>query len=361
MTWKTSGDTDPKRVEREAIGIEAHCTVTPGWKSGGKALSSTVMSPESHHPFAPPQPEGCPDAGENPVILVVDDSPFDRQLVGKLLEQLPHLKVVYADSIASGIDAVAREKPTIVLTDLILADGEGLALVKHVREQHPGILLVLMTAYGSEDVAMQALRAGAANYIAKRNIANDLIPTIRQVLEMAVSRRERTRILQSMVRMESVFVLDNDPDLIVAFMTLVREELAGMRFWDETGLVQVSIALQEALVNAVFHGNLEVSSEHRQIDEQVFEQIACERRRLEPYRSRRVRIHVQLDRDAARFSVSDDGPGFDASLLNRPVESEDLSRIGGRGLLLIRTFMDAVSFNSQGNQIVMIKHREGSK
>ena len=219
------------------------------------------------------------------------------------------------------------------------------------------MLVVLVTAYGSEEVAIKALRAGAANYIAKKSIAHDLVPTIRQVLEMAALNRERARILQSMARMESVFVLDNDPDLIVAFMNLVREELAGMRFWDETGLVQVSIALQEAVVNAVFHGNLEVSSEHRQTDERIFDQLVDERRQLEPYRSRRVRIHVQLDRDAARFSVSDDGPGFDAALLDRAVCSEDLSRIGGRGLLLIRTFMDNVTFNSHGNQIIMIKHR----
>ena len=69
----------------------------------------------------------------------------------------------------------------------------------------------------------------------------------------------------------------------------------------------------------MFHGNLEVDSEHRQTDERIFEQLAEERRHLEPYRSRRVRIHVQLDRDVARFSVSDDGPGFDTSLLDRPV------------------------------------------
>ena len=56
--------------------------------------------------------------------------------------------------------------------------------------------------------------------------------------------------------------------------------------------------------------------------------------------------------------MSDDGPGFDTSLLDRPVHSEDLSRIGGRGLLLIRTFMDNVTFNPRGNQIIMIKHRE---
>jgi CheY-like chemotaxis protein/anti-sigma regulatory factor (Ser/Thr protein kinase) len=297
-------------------------------------------------------------AGELTSVLVVDDSPFDRELVGRLLAQLPNLELTFADSIQSGMKAIAETSPSIVITDLILPDGEGLEIVKRVRDQFPATIVVLMTAYGSEDAAMHALRAGAANYIAKRNITRDLVPTLRKVIDAASCRRERALILRCMVRTESVFVLDNDPDLIAAFTKLVQEYLSGIGLWDETGLVQVTIALQEAVINAVYHGNLEVSSEFRQTDEQIFDQLALERRQIEPYRARRVRIHVQLDADAARFSVSDDGPGFDVSILNRPVHAEDLTRIGGRGLLLIRTFMDEVTFNSHGNQIIMIKNRE---
>ena len=76
---------------------------------------------------------------------------------------------------------------------------------------------------------------------------------------------------------------------------------------------------------------------------------------MSPYRSRRIRVHVQLDRNAARFVVSDDGPGFDTLLFDRPVDAEDLSRIGGRGLILIRAFMDEVAFNPSGSQISMLK------
>ncbi len=303
-------------------------------------------------------PASARAADEPTLVLVVDDSPFDRQLIARLLTQVPNLKVIFAESIQTGMQTIAHESPSIVITDLILPDGEGLEIVKRVREQFPGISVILMTAYGSEDVAMQALRAGAANYIAKRNMTHDLVPTLSRVLEAASSSRERARILRCMVRTESVFVLDNDPDLIAGFMKLVQELLSGVGLWDETGLVQVSIALQEAVSNAVFHGNLEVSSTHRQTDDRIFSELALQRRQIEPYRARRVRIHVQLDRDAARFSVSDDGPGFDVSLLHRPVDPEDLNRIGGRGLLLIRTFMDEVTFNSHGNQIIMIKNRE---
>jgi two-component sensor histidine kinase len=176
-------------------------------------------------------------------------------------------------------------------------------------------------------------------------------------LSIAALTRERTRILRCLVRRESAFVLDNDAELIMPLIKLIHEELEGMNLCDSTGQIQVGVALQEAICNALFHGNLDISSDLRQEDESRFDALAEERRRLDPYCSRRIRIQVQLDRDAARFVVSDDGTGYDRALFDEPLKAEDLHRIGGRGLLLIRTFMDQVDLNQDGNQITMIKYR----
>ena len=81
------------------------------------------------------------------------------------------------------------------------------------------------------------------------------------------------------------------------------------------------------------------------------------RRDNEPYCLRRIHVQVQLDREMARFVVADEGPGFDTAIFDRSVQPEDLNKIGGRGLLLIRTFMDQVIFNEVGNQITMVKYR----
>jgi DNA-binding NarL/FixJ family response regulator/anti-sigma regulatory factor (Ser/Thr protein kinase) len=304
-----------------------------------------------------PSPTASATASESTQVLVVDDSAFDRQLIGQLLASIGDVKVIFAADGQEGMAAIARDAPAIVLTDLIMPDMEGLALVQQVRAQYPHISVVLVTAYGSEDVAMCALRAGAANYIPKKMLTRDLVPTIRQVLSLASMTRERRRILRCMVRRESAFVLESDPQLIMPLLKLLHEELEGMGLCDQTGQLQVGVALQEALCNALYHGNLEVSSDLRQEDETLFERVAEERRGLEPYRSRRLRVQVQLDRDAARFVVGDDGPGYDTTIFDRPVEADDLHKIGGRGLLLIRTFMDQVSFNKSGNQVSMIKYR----
>ncbi len=61
-----------------------------------------------------------------------------------------------------------------------------------------------------------------------------------------------------MVRRESVFVLENDPDLIFPLVKLLHQEIEGLHLCDQVRQLQVGVALQEALLNALFHGNLEV-------------------------------------------------------------------------------------------------------
>jgi CheY-like chemotaxis protein/anti-sigma regulatory factor (Ser/Thr protein kinase) len=287
-------------------------------------------------------------------ILVVDDSAFDRELVGRLLGSLAHVNVLFAKNGREALASIEREEPAIVVTDLIMPEMDGLELVHQIRYLHPRVNVILMTAHGSEEVAMQALRAGAANYIPKTNLVRDLAQTVRKVLAIAITRKDRRRVLSCLVRRESAFILPNDAELIIPVVTLLHEELESIGAWDSTALLQVCVALQEALANAIFHGNLEISPELREDDDE-FEAQAEERQNLGPYCSRRVRVHAQVDRDAARFLIADDGAGYDTAILNRPIQADDLHRLSGRGLLLIRTFMDQVSFNKNGNEITMLK------
>ena len=60
----------------------------------------------------------------------------------------------------------------------------------------------------------------------------------------------------------------------------------------------------------------------------------------------------------ATYIVRDEGPGFDPSILPDPTDPENLGKVSGRGLLLIRTFMDEVYHNERGNEIAMIKRHQ---
>jgi CheY-like chemotaxis protein/anti-sigma regulatory factor (Ser/Thr protein kinase) len=291
-------------------------------------------------------------------VLIVDDSPIDRRLAGRMVEKSAGWTVLYASDGREALALLERETPAVILTDLQMPEIDGLELVKEVRGRYPSVPVVLMTAHGSEEIAILALQAGAASYVPKRSLATELVHTLDQVLSLAAADRTRQRLLSSLVRHESFFRLENDPDLIGPLVDRFLHELAGMEIGDATTRLRIGVAVHESLANALYHGNLEVSSDLRQEDERRFYDLAEQRRGLDPYQARRIEVCSILDRSGASFVIRDQGPGFDVAALDRPIDPEDLMRIGGRGLLLIRAFMDEVSHNAQGNEIRLVKRQK---
>ena len=124
---------------------------------------------------------------------------------------------------------------------------------------------------------------------------------------------------------------------------------------DEADRLRVGTALAEALANATDHGNLALDSMLREEDPAAYRRTGDERAAEEPYRRRKVHVRMHITQEEATFIIRDEGAGFDPNDLPDPTSPENLTRASGRGILLIRTFMDDVSFNEKGNEITMVK------
>jgi CheY-like chemotaxis protein len=298
-------------------------------------------------------------------VLVVDDSPLDRKLVGTLLENRFDWRIEYA---VTGTEALARMKqnrPDLVVTDISMPEMDGLELVQHIRQMFPEVPVILMTAFGTDMLAVEALERGAASYVPKSQLASRLADTADSVLRIAEQNRERERLFRCLEYIEFEYVLDNEPELIQPLVSVVQQTLAGVEFADFAGRLQLGIALKEALLNALFHGNLQISkaeiesvSDHLLGDNEL--SLVDQRRKDPQYRNRRIYVLVRITRNEARFVVRDDGPGFDVnSVVRKKDESPELET--QRGLSLIQTFMDEVHFNEKGNEITLVKRREPAK
>lgn len=288
-------------------------------------------------------------------ILVVDDSAVDRRLVGGLLRKSSDLDVEYAVHGADALSRIDHRPPDLVLTDLIMPEMDGLELVEAIRGQHPLVPVILMTSKGSEEVAVQALQLGASSYVPKRALAQQLLGTIQKVLSVSFREKGHMRLMEQMTRCEYAFELENDCSLFTPLVTYLQDSAYNMNVCDDADRTRVGVALEEALANALYHGNLEVDSSLKEEDDQAYYRLVQQRLREAPYRDRHIHVEVSLSRGEATFVIRDEGPGFNPSSLPDPCDPENLGKPSGRGLLLMRTFMDALSFNVAGNEVRMIK------
>jgi CheY-like chemotaxis protein len=312
-------------------------------------------------PATSPHAEPCgPDPGATPeprarTLLLVDDSPLDQRLIGDLIARQLGWAVTAANNGHEALEGLRARTPDIVLTDLVMPGMNGLELLGEVRRDFPGVPVVLMTAYGNEDLAIKALRGGAANYVPKRTLARDLVRALTEVADAVAGEQHRERLLDCLQGVEKRFDLDNDPALVPPLVQHLQQYFSPLHLGDENTRIRVGIALEEALLNGLYHGNLEVDSELRDGGGVGYYEQAERRRQQPPYSGRRLHLDASLNREAARFVVRDEGPGFDTASLPDPTDPANLEKPSGRGLLLIRTFMDEVHYNDRGNQITMIK------
>lgn len=289
-------------------------------------------------------------------VLVVDDSAVDRNLVGGLLGTDPGMKVEFAVHGVDALERMASMVPDLVVTDLIMPNMDGLSLVSQIRSRFPLVPVILMTSKGSEELAVQALDAGAASYVPKRILAQRLLDTVHNVLGVSGRRRSHVRLLGAMTRSESDFMLENDATMIGPLVSHMQDDCTQMGLCDHAERTRVGVALEEAMANALYHGNLEIGSELREADEKGYWALVKQRTQQSPYRDRKIYVRSLLLRNRGVFTIRDEGPGFDPSNLPDPTDPVNLEKVSGRGVLLMRAFMDEVHFSDSGKCVTLIKH-----
>ncbi len=236
-------------------------------------------------------------------VLVVDDALADRALVAGLIAKRLKSTILEAPDGRQALALIETHHPDIVLTDLHMPEMNGLELVTAVKAQFPAIPVLLMTAQGSEDIAAQALQHGAASYVPKRRLAEDLVRTVERVLATARDERHRSLLMHHVTESDTTFLLPNDTEAIQLLVRHLLNVLRCLPLGDETERLRVGIALEEALVNAYYHGNLQLSADGTAPDRKRNEQLAQERSLESPYCDRRIHVRARITR-ARLFSSS---------------------------------------------------------
>jgi CheY-like chemotaxis protein/anti-sigma regulatory factor (Ser/Thr protein kinase) len=299
-----------------------------------------------------------------PIILVADDSPVDRLLVGKLLGKEKDLDwvIAYAENGAEALALVDDLVPHVIVTDMMMPGMNGLELVTAIRANHPQVPVILITGQGSEALAIEALERGAASYVPKGQLADKLLATVKQVLAVARADSSWKRLTECVQQTQVTLHLENDAALIPPLVDLFQQLLTSMKFCDAAERVHLGIALEEALLNALYHGNLALSPE--QVQQARFEEgespiawLIQQRRAQAPYRDRKILVEAHISPDVARFVIRDQGGGFVRTAIPERGDPKNLERGGSRGLVLMRHFMDEVTFNEVGNEVTLVKRR----
>jgi len=127
-------------------------------------------------------------------------------------------------------------------------------------------------------------------------------------------------------------VVESKPSAVVEVCKQIIAKLKANKF-DKDDVFAVHLTLEEAFLNAVKHGN-----------------------KMDP--TKKVKVEYIVDSEKVEISITDEGNGFDPEHVADPRFGDKLFEPGGRGLLLMNSYMDIVEYNERGNSVRMVRYKE---
>ncbi|HET7151942.1 MAG TPA: sigma-54 dependent transcriptional regulator [Candidatus Acidoferrum sp.] len=149
-------------------------------------------------------------------ILIVDDEPAARYGLRRALEA--KYRIAEADSAEAAREALPREKPDLVLLDVVLPGQDGLSFLKWMREQGSDVPVLMVSALDTAKTAVEALRLGAADYLVKGFELEELRQRVSNLLKLATLEKENDA-LRSRMATEGQFgqMIGRSPEMRRAF------------------------------------------------------------------------------------------------------------------------------------------------
>lgn len=251
-------------------------------------------------------------------FLIVDDHDDLRSALTNVFEKLGH-SVVATNSREDAVKLDSIEEFDLVITDLDGSAFEG-------EDQGARCLPKFSGSANRDDV--KAFKICAIHFHRDRFNETELQQLFETVLNYKsrfVDRGPRLSERHEMIEFEFPSTIKVAHAILEYLMK--RVEKAGMSDARNSNLF---LALDEALVNAVEHGN------------------RFDSRKL-------VRVQADISSTEARFTIEDEGEGFDVAAIPDPTDPANLFKASGRGVLIIHNIMDEVTYNEKGNRLTMVK------
>jgi YesN/AraC family two-component response regulator len=289
-------------------------------------------------------------------VLLIDDEPEILEILKEFLEFKNHT-VTTAPNGKQALDLVLADNDfDIAFSDIIMPKMDGLTFLEKVRSNNLSLPVILISGQADLESSIGALKHGALDFIVKPVYLKTLEQAIQKV-DTALTAERETLGAQKLV-MDLQLTLSCESHLqhirqIISYFNKQTEDICANFGLDGN---KIAICLQECLTNAIIHGNFGIDSTLKEKDWTVFDALIKEREGLPDYSGKNVTVFFQQTPKLMRFTIGDQGAGFDPADLPDPSNPESWLKLSGRGILFIRSYMDKVHWNDRGNVIVMTKY-----
>lgn len=287
-------------------------------------------------------------------ILIVEDDHASRLFLESLLES-NNYDFRSAENGIEGLNIFDEYNPDIVLSDIKMPIMDGLELLEAIRDKNSDAIVVIITAFGSENYAIQALHLGANNYLKKPVSGQELLRLLKKYKAIISGKYSPESLPGQILNRTYSIVFKSQFSKIPKIVDKVMIESAIEI--EDSEKVNIELGLVELITNAVEHGNLGISYIEKQtaLDKGTLSELFDERIHNEKYKNRKVKIDFFTDEEKYQWTITDDGEGFNWKSIPDPTDQEHILELNGRGIFISKFLFDKIEYSGNGNIVTATK------
>lgn len=258
-------------------------------------------------------------------VLLVDDEPYVTEIIGRILSQAK-IEPLAASSGEGALDLLRDHRVDLVITDLLMPGMSGLDLLEKIKELHPALPVIVLTAHGDFYVAKEALNRGAFYFLTKPFNKAMILNITEKALRLPRLTSEKRLVLPFAVT-TLTYRIPSDFAMVPAISYQVMRACGDMEYSSKKINFSIPLAVDEMVVNAIKHGN-----------------------KMDP--AKEVAVEARVGHDRFTLTVEDQGAGFDYAALPQEFDEESLLAEEGRGIMMVRFYMDELRFENGGRRAI---------
>lgn len=282
-------------------------------------------------------------------ILIAEDDFFSRKYLEDMLT-LEKYECLAAKNGQEALELFNQHDPDMIISDIQMPHFSGLELLEEVKKKKSDVIVIMTTAYGSEEFAIRALQLGANNYL-KKPINEDQLLRLLKKYEQVISHPKLD--IRKVGKIKNKNFTIEFPNKNCSVTNIVERLLLETDYnFDDAERINIELGLLELITNAFEHGNLEITYDEKQdaLNNNNFEELVVQRLNNPKYADRKITVDFTFNKTDCEWIITDEGSGFNWQAVPEPLK-DNLLELNGRGIFITRFLFDELEYSGNGNTV----------
>lgn len=283
-------------------------------------------------------------------VLIVEDDIVSRELL-RVIVQKEGYELRTAEDGFAGFEVFNEFMPDVVVTDIRMPRLDGIELLKKIRTVERDVIVIIVTAHGNENIALEALHVGANNYLKKPINLEDLKILLSRYYSLYKTKTVRKDITALVSSQTIELVIESDLDLIPSVAEYLVNQVKHI--YSNTELISVELGLSELLLNAIEHGSYNISGDEKEeaLKNNTLVELYNQRKENEQCKCKKIHILFIRSKQFCEWIITDEGQGFDYTFMPSPFTDRLVTNLHGRGVFISKLQFDSIEYLEKGNSV----------